>query len=87
MSPEGLVVSERSVTAIAIRHKMVVVRCKEWKWDDQRWDSIESILYHMMHYDSHVTVFQPRRLTRGQRIQLSEVSICKRESAKVADNG
>ena len=27
--PEGLVVSERSVTAIAIRHQMMVVQCKE----------------------------------------------------------
>jgi len=37
---EGSVVSEPSVTAIAIRHQMVVVRRKEWEWNDLRGDSI-----------------------------------------------
>lgn len=32
MLPEGLIVSERSVTATAERHQMVVVQCKEGEY-------------------------------------------------------
>ena len=73
--PEGLVVSELSVTAIAIRHQvMMMVQCKEWDWDDW-WELSLSPLPNLYCMTYH-----------GVSVGLSKVSICKQGPTKLAQS-